>query len=206
MMMIVSNMCLQKLFAHCRHFGGVGNPDRLEILIRPKKTKLQSAAPYFIFNCSRSDEKGTHFIVCQRTGNHLVIFDPLGPQSPGWMLCEKEFRDFAQRHGFKINIVMLPIQSPFSNACGLHCSAFIALRAHANMNVPEVANFYAKNHLPCHDLTSIFAIDRFLQKSPTCLLSRKSLLNRRERTDAAKSRNETASAATVCSRSKSRTN
>lgn len=45
MMMIVSNMCLQKLFAHCRHFGGVGNPDRLEILIRKKKPNFKVQLP-----------------------------------------------------------------------------------------------------------------------------------------------------------------
>lgn len=107
----VNNIC-KMIFG--KKFLGVYPSD-----IHPRK---QNKRKYFkiIYNLSKHDEEGTHFIAVNKISNKIFYYDPLGEECKN-----KSIRTFLEQ--FKVPIIenKIPTQSNTSVFCGIFCIAFL---------------------------------------------------------------------------------
>lgn len=121
--------------------------------IHPKnKRKIFS----LIFNLSKHDEEGTHYIAIFANEKMLMYFDPFGDSC-----TNKNIKKFIAKHkkNRKFKEVKRKIQSSDSNFCGFFCLAFILSQ---ELKIP-VSKFYTMFHNDLDlndDVTTEFIISK----------------------------------------------
>jgi len=124
---------------HCKYFLGVF-PCNVQPKIN-KNTKNFS----LIFNESKHDEDGTHFIAIYSRDNTIYYFDSLG------LKCENEYiLKFMNQFGRNIIQNDKQIQSYNSIFCGYFCLSFITFMTKHD-NVKKFLNIFNDKNLKLND-------------------------------------------------------
>ena len=76
-----------------------------------------------IFNLSKHDEKGSHFIAIYKNKKQIIYFDSFG-QPPKKPLILRFLKKHGKNHKFSYN--KIKIQDDASSFCGIFCLSFLA--------------------------------------------------------------------------------
>ena len=109
--------CLKSNPTTAKFFKGVYSADE----IPEEKIKDEKKTRFYIYNLSKSDEPGSHWVALMLNPkpNYNLYFDSFGDPPP-----ENSIFKHFMKHKFQYNSVQL--QSPFSTVCGQWCMFFIS--------------------------------------------------------------------------------
>ena len=125
---------------HCKQFLGVFSCN-----MHPKIKNNNNFS--IIFNESKNDEEGTHFVCLHANKNVLYYFDSLG------LKCEneyiKEFLNSTQRDVIEIGKQIQSFESIF---CGYFCLSFILyMSVNSKSSIQNYLNLFSVNNLKLND-------------------------------------------------------
>lgn len=98
-----------------------------------------------IFNLSKHDETGSHFVAINKTKNHIEYFDPFG------LKCmNKYIKKFLK--SFKIKLIenRFKIQDDSSIFCGLFCMCFLLCRKNRK-SIQTFVKYFSPNNYKIND-------------------------------------------------------
>ena len=123
---------------YCKNFIGV-----FPCNIQPNIKKYVNFS--LIFNESKHNEKGTHFVCLYAKKNNIFYFDSLG------LKCENEYiLNFLEKSKRNIIDVDTQIQSFDSIFCGFFCLSFVIFMCQ-NKNFKSYLNIFNKENLKLND-------------------------------------------------------
>lgn len=107
--------------------------------------KSQKSKFFIIFNLSKHDEKGTHFVAIFFTSNKIFYFDSLGDK-----LTNKHILKYLKK--FKKTLIeeSVKIQSDKSDFCGFFCLAYLISKK-LKMNSKIFFDHFNKQNLLLND-------------------------------------------------------
>ena len=111
-----------------------------------KKTKF-----YLVFNLSKHDTKGSHFIAIYADKKNLMYFDPLGHKCDNKDILK--FLNSAKKKR-KLKTKFQKVQSCSSIFCGFFCIAFLLSR-HYNETLHSFFSHFNKTNLELNDNTVV---------------------------------------------------
>lgn len=125
---------------HCKNFMGVF-PCNIHPDINNKTTNFS-----IIFNESKHNEDGTHFIAVYSNNNKFIYFDSLG------LKCENEYI-LKFLNSFEKEVIQnnVQIQSYNSIFCGYFCLAFVIFMTKHN-NLKSFLNIFNAKNLKLNDV------------------------------------------------------
>jgi len=128
----------------------------------PSDVLPQTKKEFFsvIFNLSRHDERGSHFIAIIKKKNNIIYFDSYG------MDCYVDsINQFLHKFNVPISWNKKKIQDDFSNFCGFFCFYFIFCCFLKNIPLKDFTNQFTSNNLKENDTKLInFIIKKIKNK------------------------------------------
>lgn len=112
---------------------------------------------YVVFNLSKHNEEGSHFVAIASKNNNTYYFDPLGDS-----LSNSDIIRFLGSRNFKD--LKVKIQDDRSNFCGYFCLCFI-LSMHNRLTVQEFLSVFDFNNLSKNNMIVTSFIESLINKS-----------------------------------------
>ena len=106
---------------------------------------------YLVFNLSKHDTKGSHFIAICADGKNLMYFDPLGHKCDNKDILS--FLNLAKKKR-KLRTKFQKVQSCSSIFCGFFCIAFLLSR-HSKEPLHSFFKHFNKSNLELNDNTVV---------------------------------------------------
>ena len=133
------NYFINKILDKNRNFYGAMAQDCLSKI---KYTKIPFS---IVVNTDTSNKPGHHWIAIYITKYKIEIFDSLGFNPNNWLIYPTHIIQFVQKYLYgRYLTISKPIQSPYSNLCGLYCIYFILHRQHFSFRL--IQNMFTDNY------------------------------------------------------------
>ena len=99
-----------------------------------------------IFNLSKHNENGTHFVAILKTKKSLIYFDSYGK------ICDNKYiLYFLKKHSSVYTFNNFQIQSSTSFFCGIYCLGFLLACQKLNFSLETFLNYFSTNK-NCNDI------------------------------------------------------
>ena len=124
----------------------------------PPKTNKSNFS--LIFNLSKHNEEGSHYIAIHSTTKKIIYFDSFGQPIKN-KLIKSFVRKHLKRKKFLFNKVK--IQDDQSSFCGIFCLSFLACQE-KNISLQEYHNLFNSSSLKENDTKSVNILKSFIMQ------------------------------------------
>lgn len=111
-----------------------------------------------VFNLSRHNEEGTHFVAIYTDKEKLIYFDSFGESIKNILI-----KNFVKKHlkNKKFIYNKVKIQHEKSSFCGIFCLSFLAAQEN-QVSLKNYLNYFDKNNLNLNDEISTSVLKMFI--------------------------------------------
>ena len=124
----------------------------------PPKTKKSNFS--VIFNLSKHNEEGSHYVAIYSTTKKIIYFDSFGQPIKN-NLIKIFVKKYLKRKKFLFNKVK--IQDDQSSFCGIFCLSFLACQE-KNISLQKYVNLFDKSSLKENDKTCVNIFKSFIMQ------------------------------------------